>query len=191
MADLDIRPATWRGWRAAAEATRARSVASLVAVWWHRAALLAVLACAAALNCVALDREGYANTYYAAGVKSMLTSWRNFYFASFDAGGFVTIDKPPLGLWVQAISAEIFGFNGLSLLLPQALAGVLAVALLYRLIARTFGAVAGLVAALALALTPIAVVTNRNNTSSSYSRSGPPCAPPRPGDCARSSSAPR
>lgn len=164
MADLDLRPATWRGWRAAREATRATSVAELVAAWWHRAALLAVLACAAALNCVALDREGYANTYYAAGVKSMLASWRNFYFASFDAGGFVTIDKPPLGLWVQAISAKLFGFSGLSLLLPQALAGVLAVGLLYHLIARTFGVVAGLVAALALALTPIAVVTNRNNT---------------------------
>src|SRR4051794_41929146 len=113
MADLDIRPTTWRGWRVAGESAPARSAVGLVAAWWHRAALLAVLACAAALNCVALDREGYANTYYAAAVKSMLTSWRNFYFVSFDAGGFVTVDKPPLGLWVQVISARIFGFNGL------------------------------------------------------------------------------
>jgi len=35
---------------------------------------------------------------------------------------------------------------------------------LYRLVARPFGSVAGLVAALALALTPVAVVTDRNNT---------------------------
>jgi 4-amino-4-deoxy-L-arabinose transferase-like glycosyltransferase len=61
----------------------------------------------------------------------MLTSWSNFFFVSFDAG-FVSLDKPPLGLWVQAASAWLFGFNGLALLLPQAIAGVLSVAVLYH-----------------------------------------------------------
>ena len=42
----------------------------------ERLALLAILALSAALNLVGLDREGYGNTYYAAAVKSMLTSWR-------------------------------------------------------------------------------------------------------------------
>lgn len=103
------------------------------------------------------------NVYYAATVKSMLTSWRNFFFASFDPAGFVTIDKPPVGFWVQAASAKLFGFSPLSLLLPQALAGVLSVALLYYLVDSAWGPRAGALAALLLAITPISVATNRDN----------------------------
>jgi 4-amino-4-deoxy-L-arabinose transferase-like glycosyltransferase len=131
---------------------------------WHRLALAAILVLSAFLNLFRLTSEGYGNSYYAAGVKNMLTSWHNFFFVSFDAG-FVSIDKPPLGLWIQAASAKLFGFSGLSLLLPQALAGVLSVALLYHLVRRAFGPVAGLIAALVLAVTPIVVVTSRNNTA--------------------------
>src|SRR5438105_4540343 len=118
-------------------------------------------------NIFQLDQQGYGNLYYAAAVKSMLTGWKNFVFVSFDPGGFVTVDKPPLGLWVQAASSKVFGFSGLSILLPEAIAGVLSVALLYFLVRRVFGPAAGLVAALTLALTPISVVTNRNNTPDS------------------------
>ena len=46
-------------------------------------------------------------------------SWHNFFFVSFDPGGLVTVDKPPLALWVQAASAKLFGFSPLSLLLPR------------------------------------------------------------------------
>ncbi len=94
----------------------------------------------------------------------MLDSWHTFFFVSYDPGGFVTIDKPPLGFWLQVVSAKLFGFTSFSLLLPQALAGVLSVLLLYHLVRRHFGIVAGLLAALALALSPISVVTSRNNT---------------------------
>jgi 4-amino-4-deoxy-L-arabinose transferase-like glycosyltransferase len=129
---------------------------------WHRMALTAVLALSAFLNLSRLTSEGYANLYYAATVKNMLSSWHNFFFASYDAG-FVSVDKPPLGFWIQAASAYLFGFHGWSLLLPQALAGILSVALLYFLVGRSFGPVAGLLAALALALSPISVATNRHN----------------------------
>jgi len=129
---------------------------------WHHIVLTAVLALSAYLNLSWLTSEGYGNIYYAATVKNMLTSWHNFFFASFDAG-FVSVDKPPLGFWIQAASAYLFGFHGWSLLLPQALAGILCVALLYYLVGRSFGPVAGLLAALALALTPISVATNRHN----------------------------
>ncbi len=97
-------------------------------------------------------------------IRSMLDSWHNFFFVSFDPGGFVSIDKPPLGFWLQAASAEIFGFTPLSIFLPQAASGVLSVLLLYHLVRRHFGIVAGLLAALALAISPISVLTNRNNT---------------------------
>ncbi len=130
---------------------------------WHRLVLAAILVLSAFLNLYNLTGEGYGNPYYAAGVKNMLTSWSNFFFVSFDAG-FMAIDKPPLGLWIQAASAWLFGFHGWALLLPQAIAGVLSVALIYHLVRRPFGAVAGLIAALALTLTPIIVSTSRSNT---------------------------
>jgi 4-amino-4-deoxy-L-arabinose transferase-like glycosyltransferase len=130
-------------------------------VRWHLA-LSAVLALSAFLDLSRLTSEGYGNIYYAATVKDMLRSWHNFFFVSYD-GGFVSVDKPPLGFWIQATSAYLFGFHGWSLLLPEALAGILCVALLYHLVGRSFGPVAGLLAALALALTPISVATDRNN----------------------------
>ena len=129
---------------------------------WHLLALAAVLLLSTLLSLLWLASEGYANTYYAATVKNMLTSWSNFFFVSYDAG-FVSVDKPPLGLWIQAASAYLFGFHGWALLLPQAIAGVLSVAVLYHLVRRSFGIVAGLLAALALAVTPISVAVQRNN----------------------------
>ncbi len=131
---------------------------------WSRLGLGGIMLISIVMNFYQLGQTGYANLYYAAGVKSMLTSLHNFFFVSFDPGGFVTIDKPPLGFWLQALSAKIFGFTAFSILLPQALAGVLSVGLLFHLVRRRFGMVAGLLAGLALAISPISVATNRNNT---------------------------
>src|SRR5919199_3041126 len=141
---------------------RVRTVAAKASSW-QRIALAAILCLSAFLNIFRLTDAGYGNSYYAAAVKDMLISWHNFLFVSFDSG-FVSVDKPPLGLWVQAASAYLLGFHGWALLLPQALAGVLCVALLYHLVRRPFGPVAGLLAALVLTLTPIVVATSRNNT---------------------------
>lgn len=116
------------------------------------------------MNFYQLGQNGYGNSYYAAAVRSMLDSWHTFFFVSLDPVGFVTVDKPPLGFWLQVASAKIFGFTPFSVFFPQALAGVLSVLLLYHLVRRHFGVVAGLLAALALAVSPISVVTNRNNT---------------------------
>jgi 4-amino-4-deoxy-L-arabinose transferase-like glycosyltransferase len=131
---------------------------------WHRLALGVVLLISIFMNFYQLGQNGFANLYYASAIRSMLDSWHNFMFVSFDPGGFVSIDKPPLGFWLQAASAKIFGFTPFSIFLPQALAGVLSVLLLYYLVRRHFGVVAGLLAALALAISPISVLTNRNNT---------------------------
>src|SRR5690242_21057907 len=93
----------------------------------------------------------------------MLESWHNFFFVSFDPGGLVSVDKPPLALWVEAASAKVFGYSGVAILLPEALAGVAAVWILYALVARHFGRGAGLLAALALAVSPVSVAVNRDN----------------------------
>src|SRR5207247_7975042 len=108
-------------------------------------------------------RNGWANEYYSAAVRSMSTSWHNFLYGSFDPSGVMTVDKPPLSLWVQALSARIFGFHPLSVLVPQALMGVATVALVYDLTRRRFGRPAGFVAGLVLATTPITVAVSRHN----------------------------
>ena len=131
--------------------------------FWHRWALGGILLISVFMDFFQLGQNGFA-TYYPPTVRSMMDNWHNFFFASYDPGGFVTVDKPPLGFWLQVVSAKIFGFNPVSVLIPQALAGVLAVLVLYHLVRRHFGEVAGLLAALALALFPISVVTNRNIT---------------------------
>ena len=131
---------------------------------WRRLALAVVMLVSIFMNFYQLGQNGFGNLYYASAIRSMLDSWHNFFFVSFDPGGFVSIDKPPLGFWLQAASAKIFGFTPFSTFLPQALAGVLSVLLLYYLVRRHFGVVAGLLAALALAISPISVLTNRNNT---------------------------
>jgi 4-amino-4-deoxy-L-arabinose transferase-like glycosyltransferase len=131
---------------------------------WHPFALSGVMLVSLFMNFYQLGQNGFGNLYYAAGIRSMMDNWHNFFFVSFDPGGFVTIDKPPLGFWLQTISAKIFGLTAFSVYLPQALSGVLSVALLYHLVRRRFGVVAGLLASLALAISPISVVTNRNNT---------------------------
>ena len=127
-------------------------------------ALTIILIISAVLNFTNLNIEGYANEYYAAGVKSMTMSLKNFFFVSFDPAGFVSIDKPPLGFMIQAISAKIFGFSGFSILLPEALAGVISVGLIYHIVKRSFGSIAGLISAVCLAVTPIFVADSRNNT---------------------------
>jgi 4-amino-4-deoxy-L-arabinose transferase-like glycosyltransferase len=131
---------------------------------WQRLGLLGIMLVSIFMNFYQLGTNGFGNLYYASGVRSMLDNWQNFFFVSYDPGGFVTVDKPPLGFWIQTLSAKLFGFTPFSVLLPEALAGVLSVFILYRLVRRHFGAVAGLLAALALAVSPISVVTNRNNT---------------------------
>ncbi|HEX9135153.1 MAG TPA: glycosyltransferase family 39 protein [Ktedonobacteraceae bacterium] len=131
---------------------------------WQRLALGGITLISLFMNFFQLGQNGFGNLYYAAGIRSMLDNWHNFFFVSYDPGGFVTIDKPPLGFWLQVASAKVFGFTPFSVFVPQAIAGVLSVLLLYYLVRRHFGVAAGLLAALALALSPISVVTNRNIT---------------------------
>jgi 4-amino-4-deoxy-L-arabinose transferase-like glycosyltransferase len=141
------------------EPARGSRLARLVA----RPELLGLLALAAILNLWSLDANGWANTYYSAAVRSMTESWHAFIYGSFDPSGVMTVDKPPLALWVQALSARVFGLSSWSILVPQALMGVAAVGLTYDLTRRRFGRLGGFVAGLALAITPVAVAVFRHN----------------------------
>jgi 4-amino-4-deoxy-L-arabinose transferase-like glycosyltransferase len=128
----------------------------------ERAGLVGIILLAAGLRLMWLDQNGYGNSYDSAAVRSMLASVKNFFFGSFDPIGVVTVDKPPVAIWIQAISTKVLGFSGFSLLLPQALMGVASVWLIYHLVRRVFGGGDGLLASLILAIAPIGVAMDRD-----------------------------
>lgn len=133
----------------------------------RRAAFGGVLLLAILIGFYNLWQNWYLDPYFAATVKSMLRSPHNFFFVSFDPAGFVSADKPPLALWLQTGSAKVLGYGSFSLLLPQALAGVASVALVYHLVRCAWNVPAATLAALVLALTPISVAANRDNNMDS------------------------
>lgn len=124
---------------------------------------IAIALLAAGLYTWGLGSAGVANDYYTAAVKAMTVSWKAFFYGSIDSGSFITVDKPPASLWVMALSARIFGFSTWSMLLPQAAAGVASVLIVHRIVREWMGNVAAHLAALAFALTPVAVVMFRYN----------------------------
>ncbi len=129
----------------------------------HRCALWALLGFTAVLYLVGLSRNGWANDFYSAAVQAGTTSWKAFFFGSFDSSNFITVDKTPASLWVMELSGRLFGLNYWSMLVPQALEGVASVGLLYAAVRRWHGPWAGLLAGFALAVTPVAALMFRYN----------------------------
>ncbi len=130
---------------------------------WQRFTLAAILLLSVLVDAWGITRTGWSNSFYAAAVRSMSGNFTNFVFGSFDPAGVVTVDKPPMALWPQVISTWIFGFHGWSILLPQVIEACAAVFLLHRTVRRWAGENAALLAALALAVTPVAVTVSRSN----------------------------
>ncbi|WP_028403220.1 glycosyltransferase family 39 protein [Ectobacillus panaciterrae] len=124
--------------------------------------LLGIIVLSIFLNFYQLQDAG-TNTYYTAAVKSMLKNFHAFFYASFDPAGFITVDKPPVALWIQTLSASIFGLSDFSVLLPEALAGVISVWLMYIIVKPKFGRGAALLSSLILSCTPIFVAVVRTN----------------------------
>nr|WP_245560385.1 glycosyltransferase family 39 protein [Actinopolyspora halophila] len=130
---------------------------------WVRPALLVLLALTTLLYLWALNASGWANGFYSAAVQAGTQSWKAWLFGSSDASNAITVDKPPAALWLMVLSARILGFGSWSVLLPQALAGVATVGLLYATVRRCSGPTAGLIAGTVQALTPVAVLMFRFN----------------------------
>ncbi len=105
--------------------------------------------------------------FYDAAVRSMSMSWHNFFFGAFDPGAILSIDKPPLDLWLQVASVKLFGWSQFALRLPEVLGGTLAVPLLYDAVRRVVGRPAALGAAATLAVLPESVLTSRSDTMDS------------------------
>jgi 4-amino-4-deoxy-L-arabinose transferase-like glycosyltransferase len=127
-----------------------------------------VLVLAAVVRLWRLEANGFGTEYYAAGVRSALQGGALLFYNAFDPAGFLSLDKPPVAFWIQAAFAKVLGFSGWSIHLPQALAGIGSVALLYALVRRPFGMAAATVAALLMALMPVAVAVDRSNNTDAW-----------------------
>jgi 4-amino-4-deoxy-L-arabinose transferase-like glycosyltransferase len=102
--------------------------------------------------------------FYDAAVRSMSLSWHNFFFGAFEPGASVSIDKPPVDLWLQVASVKALGFTSTTLKLPEALAGIAAVPLLFEAVRRLWSPEAGIAAAVSMAVLPVEVITSRSDT---------------------------
>ncbi|WP_436497918.1 glycosyltransferase family 39 protein [Actinokineospora sp. HUAS TT18] len=128
-----------------------------------KAATAFLLAGTAVLYLWNLGSSGWANAYYSAAAQAGAQSWSAWFFGATDAAGGITVDKTPASVWLMGLSVRLFGLNPWSILVPQALAGVGAVWLLYAAVRRWSGEAAGLLAGAALALTPVAALMFRFN----------------------------
>lgn len=106
---------------------------------------------------------GIANDFYTAAIVSMSKSWHNFWYASFDPAGFITVDKPPVALWFMVICVKIFGLHGWSIVLSSVLFGIGSVYLIYKMVKPTFGPLTARIAAFFMTITPIVVADSRTN----------------------------
>lgn len=129
----------------------------------QRIALGLLLAGTAVLYLWNLSISGWANAFYSAAAQAGAENWTAMLFGSSDAGNAITVDKTPAALWITDLSVRLFGLSPWSVLVPQALMGVGAVAVLYAAVRRAAGPWAGLLAGTVLALTPVAALIFRFN----------------------------
>jgi 4-amino-4-deoxy-L-arabinose transferase-like glycosyltransferase len=148
---------------ARARSRRGRPPRTAQAGWLAVGALLAL---AAALR-LWLIHDVPGNVFYDAAVRSMGRSWHAFFFGALEPGETVSIDKPPVDLWLQVAATRVLGFRASALHLPEALGGVAACGLLFGALRRPFGFAAAFLSALALAVLPVAVLTARSDTMDS------------------------
>jgi 4-amino-4-deoxy-L-arabinose transferase-like glycosyltransferase len=130
---------------------------------WSRPALWAVALLAGVLSMWGATRNGWANTYYAEAAQAATRSWRALLTNAVDVSGTDSLDKGPLSNVLMGLSGRMLGFSSFSMLLPEALCGVASVLVLHNTVKRTLGHRTALLAALALALTPIYVAMSRFN----------------------------
>jgi 4-amino-4-deoxy-L-arabinose transferase-like glycosyltransferase len=130
---------------------------------WEWAAIALITVAAAVLRLLYIGRVS-PDPFYDASVRSMGLSWHNFFFGAYEPGGSVSIDKPPVDLWLQVASVKLLGFSSTTLKLPEAFAGIASVPLLFTAVRRMWSPAAGLAAALALTVLPVAVITSRSDT---------------------------
>ncbi|WP_437772375.1 ArnT family glycosyltransferase [Arthrobacter sp. KNU40] len=138
----------------------------------HGVELGIVLLATAVLYLWNLGASGWANPFYSAAAQAGSQNWAAWFFGSSDAANSITVDKPPASLWIMGLSVRIFGLSSWSILVPEALMGVATAWLLYLAVRRAAAPAtgdrrlahrAGLLAAVVMAITPVATLMFRFN----------------------------
>lgn len=110
-----------------------------------------------------LSGNGWANAYYSAAVQAGQHDLGAFFFGSSDWGNSITVDKPPLSLWIMGLSVRLFGLNTWALVLPQAAMTMASTLLIYRVGRPHLPAPFALLSTAVFAFTPITVLMARYN----------------------------
>ncbi len=135
---------------------------------WTALVVGLVLLVAAVLRFWNIAAHGFDNLYYSPAALSMASNWHNFWYAAFDPAGFLAIGKPPGAFWMQALSVRIFGFNSIAIHLPQVIAGLLSVLIVFLLARRVTSVPGAAFAAFIMAVTPASVAADRSNLADSW-----------------------
>lgn len=110
-----------------------------------------------------LSSSGYANEFYSAAAQAGSVSWEAFLWGGLDAGGAITVDKPPASIWLVALSVRLFGLSSFSILLPQAIMGVATTLIVFLIARRVWGTWFGVLAGALFVTTPVAALMFRFN----------------------------
>ena len=121
---------------------------------WDHIGLAVLLIGTAVMYLWNITINGMGNQFYAGAAQAGSKNWEALLFGSLDPHNFITVDKPPVSQWVMGLSGQIFGFSSASMLVPQALMAVAAVALTYGAVAGSAARGTAFLAGATLALTP-------------------------------------
>ncbi|MET3206984.1 UNVERIFIED_ORG: 4-amino-4-deoxy-L-arabinose transferase-like glycosyltransferase [Arthrobacter sp. UYEF13] len=134
------------------------------ATWWlrHWPEIL-LLIISGAVYFWDLTINGWGNPYYSSAAQAGARAWDALIFGSADAGNGLTVDKPPLHLWVLALSVKAFGLSSLSVLAPQAFMGMTTVWLVQRTAIAWGSRRQAFLAGLLVVLTPVTSIIFRFN----------------------------
>jgi 4-amino-4-deoxy-L-arabinose transferase-like glycosyltransferase len=130
---------------------------------WDRVGFWVLLVATAVFYLWNITVNGMGNQFYAGAAQAGSKNWEALLFGSLDTQNFMMVDKPPVSQWVMGLSGQLFGFSSASMLIPEALMAVAAVALLYGAVRRVSGPNAALLAGVVLAVTPVAALMFRYN----------------------------
>ena len=130
--------------------------------------LAGLIALAAGVFYLVGAAEGSIHGYYSPAAVAMSQNLHNFLYGAVDTAGWSGLDKIPGSLWPQAASVAIFGYSSWSILVPEVLASVATIVLIYLAVARWLNRPAGVVAAAMYATTPLVAACAQVNVPESW-----------------------
>ena len=128
-----------------------------ISTHWRGGAFALTIALASFLRLYDLGQGHPGLAIYTSISSHAYKSFHNWLYPNMFADGSILADKPPLFFWYQGLFIALLGPSNVAFRLPDALAGICSVALLFIIVRRTAGTAPALIAAVALAIMPLDV----------------------------------